>query len=143
MSAELVAAYRSTRYTVLDAVGEVVAEARVDEPSPAIDAVLEQHGATSGVFVTAWNPRSEPTADDVNAVAHARLADDVDALGLDALPHAGIGTDAAWHPEHGLLVLDLPEPEAIDLATSYGQNAIVVVERGRPARLVLTGVMSS
>lgn len=138
---DLLAAYRRTRYAVLAGDGSVVAAARIGEPSAEVDAVLADHGATTGVFVTAWNPLSEPHDDAVNAEAQARLAADLAAAGVRTLPHAGIGDDPAWAPEHGVLALDLPEAEAVRIATAYGQNAVVLVERGRPARLVVTALM--
>lgn len=137
MSAELLLAYAQTRYLVLDRGGSVAAEARVGEPSPSLDALLAENGATSGVFITAWNPRSEPAAPEVNDVAHCRLAEEVVAAGWVGLPHRGVGADPSW-TEQGLLVLDLGEDEGLALATRYRQNAIVVVDVGRPARLVLT-----
>lgn len=138
---ELIAAYRGTRYAVLDGEGGTLAEACIDEVSSDIDGLLDAHGATSGVFITAWNPRSEPTDDEVNAAAHARMVEQLEASGRTVLAHAGFGEDPGWRPEHGLFVLDLAEPEAIELAVEYEQNAVVVVQRGGPAMLVLTDVM--
>ena len=143
MTSDLIEAYRGTRYTVLDADGIVVAEARIDELAPDVDALLDAHGAAAGVFITAWNPRSEPTDDAVNAEAHARLVTHFEETGHVVMPHAGVGQDATWAPEHGLFVLDLSEDDATEVAASYGQNAVVTIERGHPAALVLTGVMSS
>ncbi|MFC5676509.1 DUF3293 domain-containing protein [Aeromicrobium endophyticum] len=141
MSDELLAAYRATRYAVLDVDGGMLAEARIGEHRPDVDAVLDAHGATSGVFITAWNPRSAPTHDDVNADAHARMAGLFAARGFVALPHAGFGEDPAWRAEHGFFVLDLPEQAALRLAVEFAQNAVVVVRRGESAQLVLSDVM--
>ncbi|KQX74032.1 MULTISPECIES: DUF3293 domain-containing protein [Aeromicrobium] len=140
---DLIAAYRGTRYAVLGADGGTVAEALIGRHVPAVDAVLDAHGARSGVFITAWNPRSEPTHDDVNADAHARMAMALASDGLVALPHAGFGEDPAWRAEHGFFVLDLPEEQAVALAVAHEQNAVVVVERGEAARLVLTSVLDA
>jgi hypothetical protein len=143
MSDELVAAYRGTRYAVLDVDGGTLAEARVDQHSPDVDALLAAHGAASGVFITAWNPRSVPTDDEVNAGAHTRLATRLAECGLTALAHAGFGQDPRWRAEHGFFVLDLSERDALEIAVEFEQNAVVVVERGAPARLVLSDVMTS
>ena len=140
---DLVAAYRGTRYAVLDVDGGSRAEALIGEHVPDVDAVLDAHGAASGVFITAWNPRSEPTDDAANAAAHARLAEALLDRGLTALPHAGFGQDPAWRAEHGFFVLDLDEHEAIVLAVALQQYAVVVVERGASARLVLTSVLDA
>jgi hypothetical protein len=143
MTEELLAAYRGTRYAVLDVDGGTLAEARVGEHRAELDEVLDAHGAGSGVFITAWNPRSVPTDDETNAEAHARLAGVLDERGLTVLAHAGFGEDPAWRAEHGFFVLDLAEREALEIAVELEQNAVVVVRRGQPAQLVLSDVMSS
>lgn len=130
--ADLLRAYRATRYGV----GDGGAFATIDARSPAIDAVLDAHGARSGVFVTAWNPGSSPSDPAANRAAHARLTADL--AGWRHLPHVGEG-EGDWR-EEGLFVLDLPETTAVDVARRHGQVAIVIVRRGEPARLVLTGV---
>jgi hypothetical protein len=140
---DLIAAYRGTRYAVLGPDGGTLAEARVDRHEPAVDAVLDARGATSGVFITAWNPRSDPTDEDVNAEAHARMATRLHESGVAVLPHAGFGEDPAWRAEHGFFALDLSEREALQIAVDFEQNAVVVVRRGAPARLVLSDVMTS
>jgi hypothetical protein len=131
-SPELLAAYRRTRYLA----GDGGAFATVGERSGSIDALLEAHGARSGVFVTAWNPGSGVRDAAANRAANARL--EADLAPWRHLPHEGVG-DGGWR-EEGFFVLDLPEGTAVDLARRYGQVAIVAVRRGEPARLVLTGV---
>jgi hypothetical protein len=141
--AHLLQAYQRTRYRVLcEQEGHaVVAEAIVDTLSAEIDALLRRHDAGSGVFITAWNPRSMPQSRTVNEVAHQRLGRDLRQLGIRQLPHLGVGDDPGWEAERGILALDLPLADALALAVTYGQNAVVVVERGQPARLVLTELM--
>ena len=72
---ELIQAYRVTRYLVVESGDRaaVLAEARVGQPSPEIDRLLDGQGARSGVFITAWNPRSQPVARARNEAAHQRL----------------------------------------------------------------------
>jgi len=140
---ELLREYERTRYLVLDDLGVSRAAVGVGETSADLDAILAQYGATGGVFITAWNPRSEPVDQDTNDEANDRLEADLDEAGSVILPHIGVGYDPAWEPEHGFFALDLVEADAIELAIAYGQNAIVVAERGRPARLVVTPVMRS
>ena len=143
MTDELLAAYRGTRYAVLDVDGGTLAEALVGRHRPDVDTLLETQGAASGVFITAWNPRSIPTDDTANAEAHARMSALLSDRGHTALPHAGFGEDPAWRAEHGFFVLGLSEREALELAVEFEQNAVVVVQRGEPARLVLSDVMTS
>ena len=141
MSDALRREYERTRYVVLDDTGHGRASVGVGETSPELDAVLDGYGASSGVFITAWNPRSVVTDQDDNDEANDRLEADLDALGSVILPHIGVGYDPEWEPEHGFFALDLDEVAALELATSYGQNAIVVAPRAAPARLVLTALM--
>lgn len=136
---DLEAAYRAARYQTID--GDRLLTARIGSPSPAFDALLAREGVTVGAFVTAWNPESRPTPEPENRRAAARLAAEVAALGLRALPHRGQGDDPRWPPEEGLFVLGLAEAGAVALAERYRQNAVVVVEPGEPARLVRTAWM--
>lgn len=138
-STELLEAYLATRYLVVD--NGVEAEATVGVRSVAIDAVLARHGARSGVFITAWNPRSQPQQPAVNEAAQQRLELVLRARGLACLPHLGVGPDPAWQAEHGVMALDLDLDQAVELAEAFGQNALVLVEKGQPARLVQTTLM--
>lgn len=135
----LVAAYRSTRYVVADSGGE--ATARIDCHEPAIDALLRRHGATSGVFITAWNPRSVVLPRTDNDAAARRLQSRLAGDGLRALPHRGLSADPAWQPEEGLFVLDMGFDDAVRLAAEFGQNAIAAVRLGEPAMLLFTPLM--
>jgi hypothetical protein len=141
MSAELLREYERTRYVVLDDHGISRAAVGIGETSDDIDAILADYDAAGGVFITAWNPRSVPLDQDSNDEANDRLEADLDEIGIVILPHIGVGYDPEWEPEHGFFALDLSEPDAVDLAIAHGQNAVVVVERGLPARLVITPVM--
>lgn len=130
------AAYAATDYRVLD--GGRWLSARLGRSAPEIERLLTRLGAASGSFVTAWNPRSEPTADAANAAAAARLTAEVHARGWRALPHRGVGDDKDWPAEEGWFVLDLDAATAEALAETYGQNAVVRIERGGPAALIET-----
>ncbi len=139
--AELVEAYRSTRYRVVSSDDAVEAEAMIDMPSRELDLLLARHGAGCAVFITAWNPRSEAQGRAVNEAAQRRLEHELRLRGTRFLPHVGVGADPAWEAERGVLALDLPPAEALALAVAYGQHAVVAVEPGQPARLLLTELM--
>src|SRR5690606_11442370 len=83
--AELLAAYRATSYEVIGADERI--GARIGRQAPRVDELLRRHGAQSGTFITAWNPRSSPQPEEANAQAHARLAAHLDAAGRRQLPH--------------------------------------------------------
>ena len=136
---DLLRAYRATEYVAYD--GDAASGVRIGARSAALEAILARHGAASGTFVTAWNPRSQQATEEANRAAAERLAEAVAALGLTALPHRGVPDDAtAWTAEEGLFVLGLGEAEAITLAERFGQNAVVRIEPGAPAQLVRTGL---
>jgi ribulose-5-phosphate 4-epimerase/fuculose-1-phosphate aldolase len=134
---ELIAAYRTTSYRILAGDGSILAEARIDERSATVDSVLAANGAGSGVFITGWNPRSEPTDPAANAAAHDRLERGLRALGVRFLDHVGVGADPSWS-EHGLFALDLDLQDALALADALEQHAVVLVRLGEPARLLFT-----
>jgi hypothetical protein len=142
-AAALIQAYLATRYLVV-APGDrtaILAEARVGSRSRELDQLLDNHGARSGVFITAWNPRSHPVERARNEAAHGLLEQELRRRDVRFLPHLGAGPDPAWEPEHGMFALDLPLAEALELAVAFDQNAIVVVEQGQTAELVTTALM--
>ena len=131
----LTAVYRAAEYVARDGNREIVVH--VDERSPALDALLARHGAASGTFITAWNPRSKRQAHAVNVAAAVRLARVLRSGKRRWLPHEGRSKESDWR-EEGFLVLDLPAAEALAVAKEFGQNAVVQVEAGQPARLLFT-----
>ena len=139
-AADLISAYHGTSYQVLDCWGAVLGAARIGQISPNVDELLSAHGAASGVFITGWNPRSAPTERGRNEAAHRRLENELRARGIRFLPHRGVGSDPSWS-EEGVLALDLPIDKALELASLFQQNAIVAVEAGKPARLLLTPLL--
>lgn len=141
MSADaLLEAYRTTRFVAYD--GDRQVAARVGEHVPEMDALLHRLAARSGVFITAWNPRSIVQPPEINAAAAGRLAARVAAEGFRALPHRGVSADPAWRPEEGLFVLDIEFDYAVAMAADFGQNAITAVTLGRPAILLFTPLMA-
>ena len=135
--AALIAAYRTTSYRIVAADGSLLAEARIDRRSGTVDSILAARGAGSGVFITGWNPRSEPTDPERNRAAHERLERALRELGTRFLDHVGVGEDPSWS-EHGVFALDLGVTDALALARAFEQHAVVLVRSGEPARLLLT-----
>lgn len=135
----LLDAYHTTRYVAYD--GDRAIACLVGTPQPAMAALLARHGAAGGVFITAWNPRSEPLPRAANAAAQRRLAAEIAARGLVALPHRGFGADPAWEPEEGLLVLGLGEADALALAEAHGQNAIALADATGAVTVIPTRLM--
>jgi hypothetical protein len=123
----LAAAYRDTDYWVDHPRGRFAI--RIGEPVPQIV-------AESWAFITACNPGSKPLTAKENAARMRKLEQIVRDLGLSFLRGEGVGRDGAWPPEPSLLILNIDEATAIDLARQSGQAAIVFGRRGEPARLV-------
>src|SRR3546814_3969867 len=88
---------------ISDGSSDVCSSALRSQP---MDELLSRLSATSGIFITAWNPRSEIRPEDENREAAQRLQSAIGRRGLSALPHCGFGADPAWQPEEGLFVLD-------------------------------------
>jgi hypothetical protein len=140
MSAALLEAYRTTRFVAYDGDRQVVAT--IGEHALAMDALLERLAARSGVFITAWNPRSVVLSPERNAAAAGRLAARVAAEGFRTLPHRGFSADPSWHAEEGLFVLDIDFAYAVAMAADFGQNAVTAVSLGQLASLLLTPLMA-
>lgn len=127
------AAYRATRFVVTCEGDEIVL--RVDQPNPALDALLAARGVTQGAIITAWNPRSQWSPPAENEARGRELAATVAKRGLASLPSIARGDEARW-TEPGLLVLGIAPEDAAALGRDVEQNAVVTVTRGEPPRLV-------
>lgn len=134
--ASLAAAYEASNYFVHD--GEDRIALNVGHPDTAIDRLLARHRASCGVFMTAWNPRSERFSPAENRAAAARLEAELGGARYRYLPC--ISGDGRWR-EEGVFTFDLPQALAVEIAETFGQNAIVMVARGAAPRLVFTGLM--
>jgi hypothetical protein len=124
-------AYAATSYTVT--VDDRTLVARLDQPSPEIDALLAARGARQGVFIVAWNPASRRQDDAANRIAHAELVRVLAERNLAWLPHVGQGDDG-WR-EEGCFVLDLDDVSARQLARRFRQTAVVRIARAEKAEL--------
>ena len=133
---ELMAAYRRTLFRVFDPAGEFIL--RVEVHSLELEACHQRHGVRCSLFITAWNPGSDPKTDAVNHAAQARLEAEVRAAGYAMLPGRGDDPDSDWR-EDSLLVLGIDEAAARALGRTYDQLAVVFTgEDCIPRLLVLT-----
>ncbi len=125
MTPKLLRLYRRTDY-VVD--GHV--HVAIGHRSRATDAMLTRLGARAGGLITAANPRSRTMPDAWNRRMTRLLT------GLVARPTLPAeGRYRGWR-EEGLFVGGDPRRLA-RVARIFRQNALVVVEYGRPARLLL------
>ena len=133
--ANLIAAYRAAVYEV-DVDGKALAF-HVDQPNPALDDVIAKHGAVSGLFITAYNPRSQVQPEEKNASAHGALIAAVRDAGKRYLLARGRDGDDDGPTEAGLFVFGMSREDGLALARRFDQYAIVFVAKGAPPALLL------
>src|SRR5436189_291770 len=75
ISAEMLAAYRATRYLIELPRRHI--DLRIGRRSPAVDRLLAREGARGGAFLTAFNPQSERRSAAWNARALRALESDI------------------------------------------------------------------
>jgi hypothetical protein len=125
--AALDAVYRATNYIADLPSGRACI--RIGEPCASI-------GAQAWAYVTACNPQSKLLPPHENAERMRALEQEVTAAGLQFLYGEARARNGKWPAEPSLLILDIEEQAAIDLARHFDQAAIVVGRRGESARLV-------
>ena len=133
LTPDLIEAYEQACYA-LEA-GPVL---RIGAHSAALDRLLEAHGAATAAFVTAANPRGEERANAANEAAMAALRA---SLRWPWLPGEGRDPAGRWRAEPSVLVLGISRAQAEALGRRLEQNAIVFVQEGSPAELVLLRAM--
>jgi hypothetical protein len=127
--------YKATEFWVEDAPGGPF-HLRCGEQSLALDWLLEEHGLDAWAYITACNPGSQRLTDEENARRMEVLEVRLRQLPCVIFHGRGVGTRGDWAPEPSLLALGLSELVAREIATSFGQKAIVVGRRGKVARLI-------
>lgn len=125
----LLALYRSAGYAVRLPGGRRAALGVDAMPPPALVQWLS--GAT-GMLLTACNPGSRPLPASENRRRLRCLHADLIDAGARLLPASGYGP--SWR-EASLFAAEVPLARIDALAERYGQNAILIVEPGRPVHL--------
>ena len=133
LTPDLRKAYEEADYVVL-ADPEFVL--KIGEPSGRLDALLDDEGAPTAIFITAANPRSEPRPRAENAAALEKLDQIVAAAGYPWRGAEGRAPDGSWR-EPGRLVIGIWREHAETLGRLFRQNAIVWLERGKAPELVI------
>lgn len=125
MTPRLLRAYRATTYRAAGI------EVQVGRRCPAMDALLNRWAKREAAFVGATNPFSTRKPDGWNRRMHAALC-----ATAHCYPSApGEGVWRRWREPN--ILLGAPPAVASVLARRFRQAAIIVVARGRPARLAL------
>ena len=115
-------AYLRCRYRVLDASPFTL---RIGERSAVLAALYVRLGCDCAAFLTAWNPRGEVHDDAANDAAQAALQRDLAARGYACIPGVGEDPGGQWRGEDSVLAPAMGLAEAMLIADSFGQNALV------------------
>jgi hypothetical protein len=110
---------------------------RVGKSNPQLESLLTKYGVTSWAYITAFNPRSIPLTCEENERRHVELLNTTQSLGCRTLSGHGVGDDGVWPPEKSLLILGIDRNRACELGRHFGQNAIIVGERGTTPELLV------
>lgn len=127
------AAYRATTYTIYlppEITETKTLELRVDHPSAALDHLLDRYCHNTWAFISAVNPGSQPLSQAANAKRHDQLCNVIINLHLPYFAGDGIPDAPDWTAEPGLMVLGISMRHAHDIASRFGQNAILAGTRG-------------
>jgi hypothetical protein len=108
---------------------------RIGEACPPLEALLRKKKARLAVFITAWNPGSQPLSARENEQRQATLLDVARAGGWAFYSGYGQGRDGQWPAEESILLIGPDEENARRLGRVFGQVAIVGYPQGGPAEL--------
>lgn len=117
----LLKAYKQTTY----AVPSLKINIRIGEKCPLLDQLLQKLERRSWCFVTAWNPQSKLLSDEENKKRNHKLREYLIQSVYIYYDGLGVGDDGQWPPEESFLVIGINRLEALRIAESWGQNAIV------------------
>ncbi len=139
MQPGLVTAYLSTNYVVFSDGRDC--SIRIGRRSLIIDRLLLSRKTASAAFITGWNPFSRGRSSRVNAYWDRELKRYLNDSGFSFLPGEGQGEGRAhlgdWPSEASVLAFDMSRARAASAGRRFRQNAIVYIQVGRPAELVL------
>ncbi len=110
----------------------------IGAPSAALDAILAHHSAQQGALITAANPGSRITPEQVNAAAHAALLAELAQRQHRWLATRSIDPAGQWPEEPGVFVPGISREQARAVAALFGQNAFVWCRATRAPRLCWT-----
>lgn len=108
---------------------------RIGAFEPALDRLLERHGAAEWTFITAWNPGARPLPRQENLARNEELRLLLRSRGFQPVPAEGAGDDGSWEPEESFWVAGLGADEGTELGRRFGQAAIVAGTAGDAPRL--------
>jgi hypothetical protein len=117
-----VQAYLETEYRVSAPTAMTL---RIGQASPALADLHRRHEVQVSAFITASNPLSQATSDQVNEANQQALARELQRLGRTYFEGVGQHPSNQWPGEPSFLVMGATLGEAKALGARYEQNAIV------------------
>jgi hypothetical protein len=134
---ELLAAYCRTDYRV--ELPNRNFSIRLGNCSAELDELLAEADPADWAIITADNPRSHQLSESENAERRRLLQRRLDdAASWRLFPTIAMCPQAQWPPEHGQVVVGIPEDDALSLARDFDQHAILWGSIGTRASLRLT-----
>lgn len=99
---------------------------RIGERLPDFEAWLQHAGIQTWAMVTAANPRSQELSVEENEQRNSQMRDFLRAQGFSNLYAAeGKPDQGEWQPEPGFFIPNISLAQALAVAASFEQNAIV------------------
>lgn len=132
---KLIASYSQTQYWVSIRCEKI--EVFIDHYSERIKSLITQFEASCAAIVTAYNPYSQLKNENENRHANELLRNFLTRNSCRFLESLNIDPTQTWPPEESFFVFDLELHLAQNVGRQFGQNAIVWVDHGAIARLIL------
>jgi hypothetical protein len=122
---EKVRAYLSTDYRLGHTDNDIILT--IGRRSERLAVLFASGGVDCGAFITAYNPRGAMQSDEANNKAHAKLADEIERLGLTSIEGSGSEKGTDWPAEFSYFVLGLALEPAKVIGNQFDQDAIAWV----------------
>ena len=134
LTTELITAYLNANYYILE---QEQFKFQIGVYSKDFENLFKQYNVNNGSFISAYNPRSQPTIQIQNKNKHRQFKNKL--LKDNLLFLEAVSTDPAgrWSPEYAFLVLDINKNKAIQFGISLCQNAIVHIDSKAVPELIL------
>ena len=110
---------------------------RIGHHSLVVDRLLARMHVRSGAFITARNPFSKNLIFEANEHWDRELKRYLSVHRFAFVEGEGRGRVGEWPPEPSILAFGMSRAQASSIGRRFRQNAIVYVQLGRPAELVL------
>ena len=134
LTTELIKAYLNANYFILE---KEQFKFQIGAYSKDFENLFKQYNVNTGSFISAYNPRSQPTIQIQNKDKHRRFKNRLLKDSLHFLEAVSTDPLGNWPPEYGFLVLGINKNKAIQFGISLCQNAIVYIDFKAVPELIL------